>query len=188
MTIIKGTNWYLVGALLLVSVIKEYNNIGNFSNEEVYKVFNKLAVNSGTQAMEPLVILDSPLVNAWTDGEKITITTSLLKIMKNEDELALVLGHEMSHVLNYDVIHMLLEDGWDVKIDSRYKEAAADKMGALIMMRAGYDVCRGKEIMRTFKDNFGDDAGAEGHPDNAFRLDQLDLPQCHRGLSWLLNW
>jgi len=156
-----------------------------FSNEvvkpyieklNVRSVFHRLELVCGTTSMEPLVILnDDSIINAWTDGTNITITTGLLKYIKNNDELAMVLGHEMGHVLNGDVNRSANA------MDARYLEANADKMGAFIMMRAGFDECRGKEIMRTFKDTFGDDVAAEGHPDNAIRLDQLDLPQCDKG-------
>jgi Zn-dependent protease with chaperone function len=162
----------MLGALsfLNVEIVRPYVDEIN-----VKEVYHRLAVVSGTTKLPPITILDIPMINAWTDGKKITITTGLLKLMKNNDELAMVLGHEMGHFIARDVQRN------DEAMDPRYMEADADKFGAFIMMRAGYDVCKGKEILRSFKEVFGDDAAAEGHPDNAFRLDQLDLPQCHKG-------
>lgn len=153
-------------ALLYEDLIKPYVEKVN-----IQSVYERLAVNAGAP-MVPLVVLDSPIVNAWTDGQSITVTTGFLAIVRNNDELAMVLGHEMGHVLAGDIIHG--NDG----VDDRYKEALADKTGAFIMMRAGFNECRGKEIFRTFIKLFGDDAAAMGHPDYAFRLNQLDLPQC----------
>lgn len=141
---------------------------------DVQAIYNRLAIVSGTQEMLPLIVLNSPMVNAWTDGSYIVITKGMLDIIKNDDELAMVLAHEMGHVLAGDVFR-----GSTNPIDPRYLEANADKFGAFIMMRAGFDECKGKEIFRTFTNEFGDTAAPEGHPDNAFRLDQLDLPQCH---------
>lgn len=165
--------------ILFVSSLSFYINLELNSEKvhieklQVQRVYNKLALVSGTQKMVPLVVLQSPIINAWTDGFNITITTGMLKLIKNNHELAMVLGHEMAHVLAGDTTR----DGQP--IDPNFIEANADKLGAYIMMRAGYDPCIGKEIMRTFKDKFGDDASAQGHPGNAYRLDQLDLPQCH---------
>ncbi len=141
-------------------------------------VFERLAIYSGSQRIHPLVIEASPIMNAWTNGTYITITTGLLSIMKNDDEVALVLAHEIAHDLAYDVPHIILLKDLN-PMNSNENEANADKLGAFIMMRAGFDICKGKEIMKTFRENFGDDAVDIGHPSNAFRLDQLNLPQCN---------
>ncbi len=188
MQIIKGTSPIIaIGFAIAISAFT-YNHVvfadsakRSYDPVHVQVIFDKLAMNSGTTSILPLVILKSPMVNAWTDGKNITITTGLLDLMNgNDDELALVLGHEMGHVINYDLEHGIMEDVLGFPVDNRYKEAAADKIGAFIAMRAGFDVCNGKSIFAKFKVAFGDDAGAMGHPDQAFRLDQLDLPQCNR--------
>ncbi len=157
-----------------------------FTNAQVEAVYQRLFLHSGLGHKPPLRILKTDVVNAWTDGNYVAITTGILKKMTNIDEIALVLGHELGHVINYDVIHSEMEEMLGVPLDNRYKEAAADQIGAYLMMRAGFDECKGRVIMQVFKDNFGDDAGAQDHPDNAFRLDSLDLPQCHKG--FFSNW
>ncbi len=164
---------YMVCSLILLQltygVEKRHTK---FTNAQVIKVYERLVVNSGEQGLPPLTILDDQTINAWTDGLNITITTGILKVMENEDELAMVLGHEMAHYINHDVNH---DD-----LDSRNVEAHADKLGAFIMMRAGFDVCKGKEMFKVFKEQFGDSPVTTSHPDNAFRMDQLNLPQCQR--------
>ncbi len=55
-------------------------------------------------AMNPgqweVVVFDSPEVNAFAlPGGRIGVYTGLLKVAKNQDELAAVIGHEVSHVL-----------------------------------------------------------------------------------------
>lgn len=186
MNIIKGTSPIIAIGFAIAITAYTYNQIfldkivkKTYNKEHIQEVFNKLAMNSGTTHILPLIILDTPMANAWTDGKNITITTGLLDIMNgNDDELAMVFGHEMGHVINYDLEHQAMENYVKFPIDNRYKEAAADKIGAYIMMRAGFNECNGKGIFAKFKEHFGDDAGAEGHPDEAFRLDQLNLPQC----------
>lgn len=150
-----------------------------FTNLQVQEVYQKLYVHSGLRSKPSLIILNSSIINAWTDGEQVTITTGLLNIMKTQDEVALVLGHELGHIINYDILHDAMEQYLKVPLNQSYKEASADKVGAFIMMRAGFDICKGSVIMKTFRDNFGSDAAADGHPDNAFRVDELNLPQCN---------
>lgn len=167
----------LVG-LLLASLTLLFDSYGLINYESrsqlhVKEVYRNLALKAGSKNIEPLVILDSGIINAWTDGSTTTITTGLLKIIKNDDELAMVLSHEISHSLAGDVGRK------GEYILQTYLEANADKLGAYLMLRAGYDPCIGKEIFRTFERLFGDDPSPSDHPDNAFRLDQLDLPQCH---------
>lgn len=157
-----------------------------FTNAQVEEVYQKLYVQSGLAQKPPLHILETSTINAWTDGEDVTITTGILRTMSSVDEIALVLGHELGHVINYDVLHNEMEDALKVQLNQSYKEASADKVGGFLMMRAGYDICKGSKIMQTFRDNFGSDAGAIGHPDNAFRVDELNLPQCQKG--FFSNW
>ncbi len=157
-----------------------------FTNEQVEQVYQNLYVQSGLGSKPKLNIIKNDMVNAWTDGMEVTITTGILATMHSVDEIAMVLGHELAHVINYDVLHGEMEQAADVPMNQSYKEAAADKVGAFIMMRAGYNVCKGKRIMQTFRDLFGSDAGAEGHPDSAFRIDELNLPQCNKG--FFSNW
>ncbi len=176
---------FVLGALLIISLLV-YNLdsvvsrvVNGFSNNQVEEVYDNLYIHSGLGQKPPLTILESSDINAWTDGKEVVITAGMLQIMGSIDEVAMVLGHELGHVINYDIPHGAMEFLLDMPIDGRYKEASADKIGAFIMMRAGYDICKGKKIMTTFKERFGSDAGSRSHPDNSFRVDELDLPQCH---------
>lgn len=143
-----------------------------FTYKEVNQVYEHIILNSGQSQRPPFHIVENMgVINAWTDGASITITTGMLHLFHNKHELAMVLGHEVAHFIAHDIYHgdLLQED----------IEANADKLGAFIMMRAGYDPCKGKEIMHTFKCLFGDFAAPVDHPSNAYRYDQLDLPMCH---------
>ncbi len=151
-----------------------YNQPKVVSNAHIIDIYEKLAANSGQQDIPPLIILDSPEVNAWTNGTTVNFTTGILAVMENDDEIALVLAHEMAHAINHDPERV------DQEVTPNNTEAHADKMGAYIMMRAGFDECKGKEIFKVFKKLFGDTADPVGHPDFAYRYDQLDLPMCDR--------
>lgn len=77
----------------------------------LYNTIEGLAVAAGVPAPKAYVIDDSAL-NAFATGRdpknaSVTVTTGLLKAM-NRQELEGVIGHEMSHIRNYDVRFMML--------------------------------------------------------------------------------
>lgn len=37
------------------------------------------------------------MVNAWTDGENVWVTRGMMRFLKSDDELAVILAHEMAH-------------------------------------------------------------------------------------------
>jgi predicted Zn-dependent protease len=47
--------------------------------------------------LAPFVLAENGGVNAWADGEKITIAPAMMNFAKSDEELALVLGHELAH-------------------------------------------------------------------------------------------
>ena len=77
----------------------------------LYHTIEGIALAAGIPTPKAYVIDDSAL-NAFATGTKpenasITVTTGLLKVM-NREELEGVIGHEMSHIKNYDIRFMLL--------------------------------------------------------------------------------
>ena len=70
-----------------------------------------------------LVIKPSREINAWAKGQTITITTAAIERL-SDDELALLLGHEVGHVLN----------GPD--------ERKADCFGASLAVKSGFTLIR----------------------------------------------
>lgn len=57
-----------------------------------------------TVTVQPELICDYPLavtmqeiVNAFADGKKVVVTSGMMKFVESDDELALVLGHELAH-------------------------------------------------------------------------------------------
>ncbi len=45
----------------------------------------------------PLIVSDDDIVNAYADGNQIVITQGMMSFAKTDDELALVVGHELAH-------------------------------------------------------------------------------------------
>jgi heat shock protein HtpX len=73
---------------------------------QLYDVVNEMALAAGVP-MPKVYIIDDPSPNAFATGRdpqhsSVAVTTGLLKEL-NREELQGVLGHEMSHVRNYDI-------------------------------------------------------------------------------------
>jgi Zn-dependent protease with chaperone function len=86
----------------------------------------------------------STQVNAFATGRAVVMTTAMLRFLKSEDELAVVLGHELAH----NIFHhrqMRNEEGilrgLGIKPSAVWKrEEAADRFGLRLMAAAGYDL------------------------------------------------
>jgi len=78
---------------------------------QLYNVVSEMALAAGVP-MPRVYIIDDPSPNAFATGRdpqhaSVAVTTGLLQKM-NREELQGVLGHEMSHVRNYDIRFTLL--------------------------------------------------------------------------------
>lgn len=78
---------------------------------ELYDIVSTLALGDGLP-MPQVYVIDDPSPNAFATGlspksAAVTATTGLLRMM-NREELEGVLGHEMSHIKNFDVRLILI--------------------------------------------------------------------------------
>jgi heat shock protein HtpX len=78
---------------------------------QLYNVVNEMAIAAGIP-MPRVYIIDDPSPNAFATGRdpkhsSVAITTGLLNKL-NREELQGVLGHEMSHIRNYDIRFTLI--------------------------------------------------------------------------------
>lgn len=113
-------------------------------------------------------------VNAWTDGESVWVTRGMIRFLKNEDEVGIVLAHEMSHAYRGHMAYlrakqilglalgipatvfggqaggqlvMLLLDAATKKFD-RDQEREADLYGLVWAYKAGFDVDVAKDVFK----------------------------------------
>lgn len=94
--------------------------------------------------------------NAYADPNHVYLTTGLVVLARNDDELAFVIAHEMAHVvlkhpatMRGDTVHRGLgrtlgRSGAII----RNTERAADRLGGQMMLDAGYDPVAGAQILR----------------------------------------
>jgi len=71
-------------------------------------------------------------IDAYSDGVSVAVNTGLIAFTRNDDELALILGHELAHAIHGDT------KAGGVK-QRRFMERRADLLGLALMRCAGYD-------------------------------------------------
>jgi beta-barrel assembly-enhancing protease len=144
-----------------------------------------------------VIIIDDPFVNAHAvPGGFIAFYTGMLELFENEDELAVLLAHEIAHSeLNHGISAVAGEQGAEFFAgfagntigadalggftDSLYKhgrqgyvvevEAEADARALVIAQRAGYDPSVFPGLMERFKSQQGH-YGGERYPPNRAQL------------------
>jgi beta-barrel assembly-enhancing protease len=139
---------------------------------------------------DPIVIVlkDNETINAFAaPGNFVFITTGMLNFLKNEDELAFVLAHEIAHIeldhgLNaikskqgadlfkgavgngvmdgLDGLFNFMEDGFSAEL-----EGEADRRGAELAAKSGYDPAAGKPVIKRLENKQGR-KHATGYPED----------------------
>lgn len=166
---------FIASLHIYVYYISEYG-----INIQVRQLYYNLVTQTGqSQDALPLIIRDDDEDNAWNNGMFITITSGLIR-RHNWDEIALVLGHEIAHGmlahLNKKIpipTYTNHEGQGDNDLVSTL-EANADKLGAVYMMKAGYDVCNARKVFLGWKERSGNSLG-QAHPDFSYRFDELNI-------------
>jgi heat shock protein HtpX len=77
---------------------------------QLYNIVEEMKIASGLEKMPDIYIVDDPAMNAFATGRSkdhtaVTVTSGLLQNL-NRDELQGVIGHEISHIKNRDVLLM----------------------------------------------------------------------------------
>jgi heat shock protein HtpX len=86
--------------------------IGPQDHPRLYNIVEEMKIASGLEYMPDVYIIDDPALNAFATGRDpkhtaVAITSGLLDKL-NRDELQGVIGHELSHIKNRDVLLMVL--------------------------------------------------------------------------------
>jgi heat shock protein HtpX len=86
--------------------------IGRDDNPRLYNVVEEMKIASGLEKMPDIYIIDDPALNAFATGRdpnkaSVAVTSGLLAKL-NRDELQGVIGHEIAHIKNRDVLLMAI--------------------------------------------------------------------------------
>ena len=95
-------------------------------------------------------------LNARADGKRVFVATAMAVFAETDDDLAVILGHEMAHnVLEHreffderGVARSILGNYGNSPWELVQAEREADRVGLYLMARAGYDPARGPVFMR----------------------------------------
>jgi predicted Zn-dependent protease len=101
--------------------------------QQLEPVAKRIAAVADPQYFTPFhfILVNEPSPNAFSvPGGNVYVTTSLLQFVKNQDELAGVLCHEVSHDIHHDVYN---ENRKDSSVAT-----AAGVLGMLLGMQGGY--------------------------------------------------
>jgi len=102
---------YFQGDSILLSLSRA-KKITRDDNPRLYNVVEEMKIASGLEKMPDIYIIDDPALNAFATGRdpnkaSVAVTSGLLAKL-NRDELQGVIGHEMAHVKNRDVLLMAI--------------------------------------------------------------------------------
>ncbi len=100
--------WFAIAYFFNVQMVQ--NAVGarpleRRENPRVYNIVENLCIASGMD-MPKINVVDDPQLNAFASGINkqtytVTVTTGILSVL-NDDELAGVIGHELTHIRNHD--------------------------------------------------------------------------------------
>jgi heat shock protein HtpX len=102
---------YFQGESILLAV-SGARKINRDDNPRLYNIIEEMKIASGLEKMPDIYIVDDPAPNAFATGRSparasVAVTSGLLQKL-NRDELQGVIGHEISHIKNRDVLLMSL--------------------------------------------------------------------------------
>lgn len=96
------------------------------------------------------------MLNAYADGYAIVFSPVICEALRDDDLLAIVVGHE--------VAHNLLGHYKDGLAGSKDREREADYYGLYLAAHAGYDISLAPELFRAFGHATGGGSGGFTHP------------------------
>jgi heat shock protein HtpX len=102
---------YFQGDSILLATSRA-RKISPADHPRLYNVVEEMKIASGMEKMPAVYIMDDPAMNAFATGRdpkkaSVAVTSGLLNKL-NRDELQGVVGHEMAHVRNRDVLLMAM--------------------------------------------------------------------------------
>lgn len=152
---------------------------GSLTNKEVVEIYNNLIKYTGISKENMpnfIIIQDDSTINAYQDSGNNTIAvyTGMIKFVSSKDELAGVIGHEIGHFM---LEHSKLNPDGDPNYQA-ILEGNSDKFGIYLMLRAGYDVCKTKDLWDKLRDKEGDYEYNSDHPNYSYRYWELSFPNC----------
>jgi predicted Zn-dependent protease len=128
-------------------------------------------------------VLQGDQINAFClPGGKICVFTGLLQVVRNDDQLAAVMSHEIAHALAHHVSERIARErttgsGLLALSYDRQQESEADHIGVFLMTFAGYDPEQALAFWQDMQRTRGRRAAIpeilSDHPSDEHRMRQL---------------
>ncbi len=149
---LMGLNLALVLILLFLSSTQCYA----MSFQHAAEIYKNIKKANGWWITPTLEYSPSEEVNAYSDGHKVVLYQGILDYVKTDEEMALIISHEVAHIKL-----------WHVSSTPK-NEYAADALGGVFMKRAGYDICTGAQYFKR-----RNSPNSETHPAGILRYQAL---------------
>jgi len=96
----------------ILLALSRARKISRDDHPRLYNIVEEMKIASGLEKMPDIYIIDDPALNAFATGRNpnraaVAVTSGLLQKL-NRDELQGVIGHEIAHVRNRDVLLMAM--------------------------------------------------------------------------------
>ena len=119
------------------------------------------------------VLVAGKVADAWSDSQTIAVT-SALAAMADDDEMAFVVGHEMAHIIARDGTGAQWLSSFGIGANrARNREITADRLGALLARRAGFDPHAATRLLVRLA-RVRDLDHAASHPGSAARIAAIE--------------
>lgn len=92
----------------------------------------EMTVDPGRGCAARFIVKTGKGLTAFSDPRNVAVGEGLVDFSRTDDELALVLGHELAHIVHRDAVNKTP--------GQRTKEDRADVLGAVLARCAGYDI------------------------------------------------
>jgi predicted Zn-dependent protease len=146
---------------------EKFQNLNSMLAKLVSKIQNRQSYTFN------VYLIETDEINAWTCGGKIFFTTGIYNFCENNDEIASILGHEISHNLLGHINSRLK----DLKIANQFgipgmlaaavgmaatqsigqkNEAHSDLLGVDLVSAAGYKICEAISLWKRMSEKSGD--------------------------------
>ena len=123
-------------------------------------------ISPETSCDYPVNVFFGEAANGHTDGEKVYITSELMRTVPDDVNLALVVAHELAHAIA----------GHQTK--SKALELQADRMALVLMARAGFETQRAIEFWREMAHPHADyQNSSQTHPSITERYEGFNAAQ-----------
>jgi Peptidase family M48/PDZ domain len=98
-----------------------------------------------------LALVNSGDTNAWSDGNRVVLTTAIVQLARNDDEIAFVVAHEMAHnILGHSRSSSPRLFGMGLGFSrARRSELDADQLAVQLMRDGGYRAEAGVTFLHT---------------------------------------